>query len=60
VTENLLRSRVHAGLLGDFKIDANGDTTLNTVGIYRIHDSRLNFETAITPDPRLLAPGLPG
>jgi branched-chain amino acid transport system substrate-binding protein len=57
VTENLLRRPVHAGLLGDFKIDANGDTTLNTVGIYRIHDGRLNFETAITPDPRLLAPG---
>ena len=56
VTENLLRSRVHDGLLGDFAIDHNGDSTLRTVGIYRIHDGRLRFETPITPDPRLLAP----
>jgi branched-chain amino acid transport system substrate-binding protein len=49
VTENLLQSRVHDGLLGDFAVDRNGDTTLNTIGIYRIHGGRLRFERAITP-----------
>ena len=56
VTESLLGSRVHNGLLGDFAIARNGDTTLQTVGIYRIHNGRLRFETAITPDHALLTP----
>jgi branched-chain amino acid transport system substrate-binding protein len=57
VTEDLLHSRVRHGLLGDFTVDHNGDSTLNTVGIYRIADGRLRFETAITPDARLIAAG---
>jgi branched-chain amino acid transport system substrate-binding protein len=54
VTENLMHSRVHNGLIGDFAIDRNGDTTLTTVGIYVIRGGRLAFETAITPAPELL------
>jgi branched-chain amino acid transport system substrate-binding protein len=54
VTENLLRSRIRHGLIGDFAIDQNGDTTLTTVGMYVIRDGRLAFETAITPAPELL------
>jgi branched-chain amino acid transport system substrate-binding protein len=54
VAENLMRSRVRDGLLGDFAIDRNGDTTLNTIAIYRIHGGRLRFETAITPAAELL------
>jgi branched-chain amino acid transport system substrate-binding protein len=55
VTENVMRSRVPNGLLGDFSIDRNGDTTLNTIGIYQIRGGRLKFETAITPAGELLS-----
>jgi branched-chain amino acid transport system substrate-binding protein len=54
VAENLMQSRVQDGLVGDFAIDPNGDTTLNTMGIYRIRRGRLSFETAITPATELL------
>jgi ABC-type branched-subunit amino acid transport system substrate-binding protein len=57
VTEDLLHSHVRHGLLGDFTVDHNGDSTLHTVGIYRIADGRLRFETAITPDMQLIAAG---
>jgi branched-chain amino acid transport system substrate-binding protein len=52
--ENLMQSQVEDGLIGDFEIDRNGDTTLNTMGIYQIRRGRLQFETAITPAPDLL------
>ena len=48
---------VRKGLLGDFSIDENGDTTLNQMGMYRIRDGRIRFETVITPDADLLASG---
>jgi branched-chain amino acid transport system substrate-binding protein len=54
VARNLMHSRVRGGLLGDFAIDANGDTTLNTMAIYRIEGGKLRFERAITPAPELL------
>jgi branched-chain amino acid transport system substrate-binding protein len=54
VSANLMQSRVEDGLIGDFAIDRNGDTTLNRMGIYRIRRGRLQFETAITPAPELL------
>jgi hypothetical protein len=31
------------------------DTTLTTIGVYRIEDGRLRFQTAITPPAELLA-----
>ena len=49
-----MRTRVRGGLVGDFSIDRNGDTTLTTEGIYRIKDGRLVFEAAITPAADLL------
>jgi branched-chain amino acid transport system substrate-binding protein len=55
VTERLLDARVEDGYLGDFEIDRSGDTTLNTIGVYRIEDGDLLFETAITPPAELLA-----
>jgi branched-chain amino acid transport system substrate-binding protein len=55
VARNLLNARVEKGYLGDFEIDRYGDTTLNTIAVYRIEDGRLRFETAITPPPELLA-----
>lgn len=55
VTETLLAARVEDGYLGDFEIDRYGDTTLNTIGAYRIEDGDLRFVTAITPTAELLA-----
>ena len=55
MTETLLAARVEDGYLGDFEIDRYGDTTLNTIGAYRIEDGDLRFVTAITPTAELLA-----
>jgi branched-chain amino acid transport system substrate-binding protein len=55
VLENLFKARVEGGYVGDFEIDRYGDTTLNTVAVYRIEDGKLRFETAITPPADLLA-----
>ena len=52
--ETLATARVTDGLIGDFAIDRNGDTTLNTMAMYRIRTGRLKFETAITPASDLL------
>lgn len=54
VAAQVMRSRVTGGLIGDFEIDSNGDTTLNTIGVYRIRGGRSRFETAITPDAEVL------
>jgi branched-chain amino acid transport system substrate-binding protein len=55
VTGNLLETDVEDGYLGDFEIDRYGDTTLNAIGVYRIEDGRLRFQTAIAPPADLLA-----
>ena len=55
VLENLFDARVDGGYIGDFEIDRYGDTTLNTIAVYRIVDGRLRFQTAITPPAELLA-----
>lgn len=55
VLENLFDARVEDGYVGDFEIDSYGDTTLNTIAVYRIEDGRLRFQTAITPPAELLA-----
>ena len=57
VADAVMRVQVRGGLVGDFSIDRNGDTTLTTMGIYRIKDGRLVFETAITPSADLLDRG---
>ena len=54
-TEHLLGARVEEGYLGDFAIDRYGDTTLTAIGLYRIEQGRLRFETAIAPAAELLA-----
>jgi branched-chain amino acid transport system substrate-binding protein len=48
VTKRVLRTRVEDGLLGDFEFDHYGDTTLNAVGVYRIEDGRMRFQTVIS------------
>ncbi len=55
VLKNLFEANVEGGYIGDFEIDRYGDTTLNTIAVYRIEDGDLRFETAITPPPELLA-----
>jgi hypothetical protein len=55
VLEKLFEARVEDGYVGSFEIDRYGDTTLNTIAVYRIEGGRLRFQTAITPPPELLA-----
>ena len=54
VTDAVMSARVEGGLIGDFAIDANGDTTLNEMGIYRMVDGELQFEGPVTPPADLL------
>jgi branched-chain amino acid transport system substrate-binding protein len=55
VAEAVMSSDVRGGLLGDFSIDRNGDTTLTQIAMYRIRQGRGRFETVVTPAPELLA-----
>lgn len=55
VLERLFDARVEDGLIGEFEIDRFGDTTLSTIGVYRIEGGRLRFKTAITPPDEILA-----
>jgi branched-chain amino acid transport system substrate-binding protein len=55
VLEHLFDARVEGGYIGGFEIDRYGDTTLNTIAVYRIEDGRLRFQTAIRPPAALLA-----
>jgi branched-chain amino acid transport system substrate-binding protein len=54
VAHYLIGARVHNGLLGDFQIDRNGDSSLNAIGIYQIRAGRLQFEQVISPPSELL------
>jgi branched-chain amino acid transport system substrate-binding protein len=55
VTKRVFGAQVEAGLLGDFEFDRFGDTTLNTIGVYRIEKGRLRFKTAISGQAERLA-----
>jgi branched-chain amino acid transport system substrate-binding protein len=55
VLDHLSRTPVEDGYVGDFEIDRYGDTTRTTMGVYRVEDGRLRFETAITPPADLFA-----
>jgi hypothetical protein len=54
VRDNLLAARVEGGYLGDFAIDRYGDTTLTAIGVYRVEEGRLRFDTAIAPAAELV------
>ena len=54
VAQYIIGAHVHNSLLGDFRIDRNGDTTQNTIGIYQIRAGRVHFQQAITPPSELL------
>jgi DNA-binding SARP family transcriptional activator/ABC-type branched-subunit amino acid transport system substrate-binding protein/DNA-binding beta-propeller fold protein YncE len=53
VSRNLFRTRVEDGILGDFEIDQNGDTTAGGVTMYRIENGRPRVVDVVTP-PRSL------
>lgn len=55
VTKRVFRARTEDALLGDFEFDRFGDTTLNTIGVYRIEEGRLRFETPISVPAERLA-----
>jgi branched-chain amino acid transport system substrate-binding protein len=49
VTRLVLKSPVRGGLLGSFRFDANGDTTLRAVTVYRIRDGEAAVDRVISP-----------
>jgi branched-chain amino acid transport system substrate-binding protein len=55
VLDNLFRTTVDDGYVGNFRIDRYGDTTRTTMGVYRVEDGRLRFKTAITPPADVFA-----
>jgi ABC-type branched-subunit amino acid transport system substrate-binding protein len=57
VTRALLRTRRRGGLLGDFAIDADGDTTQGAVTVYRVHDGKPRLAGVVTPPARLVGTG---
>jgi len=55
VLDHLFRTPVDDGYVGNFRIDRYGDTTRTTMGVYRVENGRLQFQTAITPPADLFA-----
>jgi branched-chain amino acid transport system substrate-binding protein len=54
VAAKLFETNVTNGILGTFKIDANGDTTSNPVTIYRVKGGKQTDFKVITPPPSLV------
>jgi branched-chain amino acid transport system substrate-binding protein len=50
VSEELFNTKVQDGILGDFEIDENGDTTLGTVSFFQVRSGEPEFVKAITPE----------
>ena len=50
VATKLLNRDVTGGILGDFKIDQNGDTTLGTVSVWQVKSGKPVFLKLITPE----------
>jgi branched-chain amino acid transport system substrate-binding protein len=54
VLDNLRQTRGRGGLVGDYRFDDYGDTTLATVAVYRIRGAKARFERVIeAPRPLL-------
>jgi branched-chain amino acid transport system substrate-binding protein len=54
VSSNLLNTNVTDGILGSFKINANGDTNQNPVTVYQIKDGKQTTYKTITPPTDLV------
>jgi branched-chain amino acid transport system substrate-binding protein len=50
VSEGLFNREVPDGLLGEFEIDENGDTTLGTVAVFIVKNGEGTYEKVITPE----------
>jgi branched-chain amino acid transport system substrate-binding protein len=50
VAANLFDLEITDGILGNFKIDENGDTTLGTVSVWQVKGGQPEFVELITPD----------
>jgi branched-chain amino acid transport system substrate-binding protein len=50
VSEELFNTDIQDGILGDFQIDENGDTTLGTVSVYQVKNGEETFVKTITPE----------
>jgi branched-chain amino acid transport system substrate-binding protein len=50
VSEELFNTDIKGGILGDFTIDENGDTTLGTVSFFQVRGGEPEFVKAITPE----------
>jgi branched-chain amino acid transport system substrate-binding protein len=50
VAEELFQTDVQDGIVGDFQIDENGDTTLGTVTFFQIKDGEPGFVKTLTPE----------
>src|SRR5262245_43381235 len=50
VAEGLFNQDVKDGILGNFKIDESGDTTLGTVSVWQVKDQKGVFVKTITPE----------
>jgi branched-chain amino acid transport system substrate-binding protein len=50
VASKLFNLQVNNGILGTFKIDENGDTTLGTVSVWQVKNQKPVFEKTITPE----------
>jgi branched-chain amino acid transport system substrate-binding protein len=48
VRDAFFATRDRSGLVGEYSIDAAGDTTLRTVGLFAVRDRKLAFEELIT------------
>ena len=56
VTHHLLTTKVSNGILGNFAITPNGDTTSDAITIYQIRSGTSHLLTVISPRPALVAP----
>jgi branched-chain amino acid transport system substrate-binding protein len=54
VAEELFNTKVTDGILGDFEIDENGDTTLGTVTFFQVKNGEPEFVKTITPEASLV------
>jgi branched-chain amino acid transport system substrate-binding protein len=50
IAEELFNTDVKDGILGNFKIDENGDTTLGTVTFFQVKNGEPTFVKTITPE----------
>jgi ABC-type branched-subunit amino acid transport system substrate-binding protein len=54
-SEELFKTNITDGILGNFKIDQNGDTTLGTVTFWKIQNGASQVVKLITPDLSLVS-----